>query len=57
MNPNLIIKEHTETSFQIGKKIVHKDANGNWLALSELTANQKAAVEEHLLNKGETINL
>ena len=55
MNHNLIITEHTEASFQIGKKIVHKDMNGNWVALSELSEQQREAVAEHLLTKGETL--
>jgi len=54
MNPNLIIKEITDTSFQIGKKVVHKDMNGNWVALSELSAAQKEAVEAHLTSKNKT---
>ena len=53
MNPNLIIKEITDTSFQIGKKVLYKDTNGNWVALSALSDEQHAAVEAHLLEKGE----
>ena len=53
MNPNLIIKEITDTSFQIGKKVLYKDTNGNWVALSALSDEQRAAAEAYLLEKGE----
>ena len=53
MNPNLIIKEITDTSIQIGKKVIYKDTHDNWVALSALSDEQRAAVEAHLLEKGE----
>jgi len=42
------IKQHSDTTIQVGKKIVYKDTNGNWVAVSELTTNETEALNNYL---------
>lgn len=43
------IKQHTDTTIQVGKKIVYKDQNGNWISVSELTQKETEALNDYLL--------
>lgn len=45
----ITIKQHTDTSLQVGKKVVYKDLNGNWIAVSELTSKETEALNKYLL--------
>ncbi|MDB9911062.1 hypothetical protein N8Z33_00915 [Flavobacteriaceae bacterium] len=54
MNPNLIIKEVSEESLIVGKKVLRKNMDGNWEALTPLSDEQREAVADYLFAKGES---
>lgn len=48
------IKQITDTSMTVNKKHVHKDLNGNWIAITELTPLEIEAFQRFLDSKYES---
>ena len=42
------VKQVGHESLQVGKKILFKDLNGNWIATTELTNREKEALNNYL---------
>ena len=44
----IVITTISEERIRVRNKIVYKDMNGNWVSVSELTASETVALQEHL---------
>ncbi len=46
--PKIVVKPITSTSIMVNRKVVYKDMDDKWIAVSELTAFETAAFERYI---------
>jgi len=49
----IIVKQTSDEALLVGRKVVYRDASGNWIAVSELTNKEKEALEQFLVSHKE----
>lgn len=50
---NVVVKRITDTSLLVGSKVVYKDTDQNWCAVTELSQREREALEIYLTENKE----
>ncbi len=51
----IVITKISEDRIRVRNKIVYKDMNGNWVAVTELTRSEATAFQEHLVKEAHEV--